>query len=1406
MDLESLYFLGNANQTGMTLDGTGNYTGGTYFDNAFNGFQTAVNAIGHQVSNAAITDWMNASAFVRLHIDCPTSGGSPIAGTYGINLQQGDGNTFTGGDVEGCATALHLGPNAQNNTIVGLRNENSNSQVVADAGSSYNNWMTGGTMFTGKLTDNGTRNSFLDTFHRSFNGMNGDWYGSQQDATVTNHYRIGTGMGNERGLLNRYQTDYGYRWTTGLSDATVGEQFYQVLDELNNVYRLSIGQYNNGQPGTNNQTVVNAAGTGAVVLNGSSNAGTGGVVFGSGGSSASSVATINNAGNAQFNGTLQVGGTSTFLGTTSAKNQADAEIDEVLWAGATTSQKESLTYKDWNGNSQWYAMKDTSNNWALNSATGGLDSFKAYQSTNSGDTYVNASNASGAVRVNYESGAGTTFKVYGGSSSSLYASFAGAASIQFPGLAAGSGHSCLQIDNSGYVTNTGAACGSGSGGSGTVGSANSGQIAYYTGNGTSVGGITTVPVAAGGTGAATPASALANLQGLPSQSISYMDARSFGAICNWTGTSGNDDTVALQSAVTSAIAAGRCVYIPANQTCHTTATIQVNAPGLCVVGANYLTSVIDSQFSGPIFTLGTFQTSPSNVYGGPAQGYVFRDVTLKDSQTTGTSYVGTRTTIGIQDNGSGSADLENVGFNGLKYGFEGTYGSDFDRLRTIWGNFNDVTVYLGPNSQQFVIDALISGLDAESLVIAGAGHGTITGFESGDNYISSMTFENMNPQRTGVTLPGTNDESITVDGSWFETGAGWGESWQLPRQVLFQSNTGDPSYPRNVKFTNTRVVQGETGLPAMDSNPHPIFDVESGKFLTFEGLLAEGDRYKSVVYVGNNGGLYGGGILTRNYRVADGNTATMPVYSFASGVPTWAGYDYQEDSNRNVHNTPNLFPEVTNTTPLVYGRAQLWADSTLHELEAQYNGDSAPRLFAYRNLSSTFTAPQTFAGIGMTGTLSNSDSTVSGLLAAWGSGSQGHWWVQNLGSPTTDTVLKGSNGSGASTILLDPVAGTGSFNGGVGGNGYTWLPTALTGYHGTSGTKVQLSDGTGTSGDCVKYAADGSITDAGAACGTGLGDPGSNGILKRTALNTTAVATAHDASSFRECSASGSANTYSCATTPTFTPAAGDEILLNVNVANTATSTLAINGGSAYTIYKNGGTLTLASGDLQANHWVSAIFDSSNHWQLEGQLGNTTATGLSAASTLPNGTAVTTQPPDDNSGKTASTAYVKSPGAIAPTTVTASGIVTGGNDTTRTTTATMTNSWTTTGLVLPTVPASTIKVGRCVVFWQMSSTSYTATFGFGMTNSPTNLWGATKVVYAAAGTQNYLSFTQTATTATAISTAATAGVTNTTYEAAVDFTIQTGSSNTVGLTLFGETNNSGATLTIEPGSACSWLP
>jgi hypothetical protein len=572
--LESSYFLGNQNQTGMTIDGTGNYAGGTFEDLEFTGFGQAINGTGHLISNAATTDWMNASTFIRVHIDCPESNGNPITGIYGINLQAGDGNTFIGGDVEGCGTMFHLGSHAQNNTILGLRNEVSAIQYQADSGSQFNSVITGGTFFTGDLIDNGSRNNFEDAFHRASNGMKGDWYASQQDVTIEDHQRLGIGVGNERGRLTEVQTDYGYRWIYGLGDGTSGMQMYYVQDLLNSVYRLSIGQYlsangnsvvgvslnnggtytsstpptitfsggggtgaagtavmygsgtswyvlsvtmtNNGSGytsaptvtftgpnqtkapnavaeitlsgSTNNQTVLNAAGTGAIVLNGSNNSGTGGVIFGSGGPSETTVGLIDGHGNATFQGTLTVAGETVFQTSAEVRNGVDSESDFSLWSGLTTAQKESLTYKDWNGSSQWYMEKDQYNNWVLNSAVDNLDHFKAYQN---GDDYIDA--ASGAtVRVNYESGSGSGFAVYGGNSSTLYFSLTAANSVKIPGLAASSGHNCLQIDNSGWVTNTGSACGSGStGGTVTsVGLTETDSSSYFT--------ITSSPVTSSG--------------------------------------------------------------------------------------------------------------------------------------------------------------------------------------------------------------------------------------------------------------------------------------------------------------------------------------------------------------------------------------------------------------------------------------------------------------------------------------------------------------------------------------------------------------------------------------------------------------------------------------------------------------------------------------------------------------------------------------------------------------------------------------------------------------------------------------------------------------------------------------------------------------------------------------------
>ena len=65
--------------------------------NTIDGFGVALYMTGHQ-TGSAVGDYANASTFTRMHIDCPTSGGSPITGTYGINLVEGDGNTWVGGD------------------------------------------------------------------------------------------------------------------------------------------------------------------------------------------------------------------------------------------------------------------------------------------------------------------------------------------------------------------------------------------------------------------------------------------------------------------------------------------------------------------------------------------------------------------------------------------------------------------------------------------------------------------------------------------------------------------------------------------------------------------------------------------------------------------------------------------------------------------------------------------------------------------------------------------------------------------------------------------------------------------------------------------------------------------------------------------------------------------------------------------------------------------------------------------------------------------------------------------------------------------------------------------------------------------------------------------------------------
>lgn len=239
-------------QTALIMDGTNNYSGGTVIDFYANGFGIGIQGQG----SANGGDGMNAATFVKVHIVCPTG----QSGTIGINILSGDGNTFSGGDVEQCATMLHLAQFAVYNTFFGVRNESSGNQYTADAHSN-NNMIESGTLISNNgqntaIVDNGTNNSFRSGNTYAFNPTKGQTTHEAVDSTLTDHRIFGIGLGNERGHEVEVGTDLElytgtYRWTEGFTDgAGTGSQAWVIHDGLANVDRFNAFQYGSTASGT----------------------------------------------------------------------------------------------------------------------------------------------------------------------------------------------------------------------------------------------------------------------------------------------------------------------------------------------------------------------------------------------------------------------------------------------------------------------------------------------------------------------------------------------------------------------------------------------------------------------------------------------------------------------------------------------------------------------------------------------------------------------------------------------------------------------------------------------------------------------------------------------------------------------------------------------------------------------------------------------------------------------------------------------------------------------------------------------------------------------------------------------------------------------------------------------------
>lgn len=125
-------------------------------------------------------------------------------------------------------------------------------------------------------------------------------------------------------------------------------------------------------------------------------------------------------------------------------------------------------------------------------------------------------------------------------------------------------------------------------------------------------------------------------------------------------------------------------------------------------------------------------------------------------------------------------------------------------------------------------------------------------------------------------------------------------------------------------------------------------------------------------------------------------------------------------------------------------------------------------------------------------------------------------------------------------------------------------------------------------------------------------------------------------------------------------------------------------------------------------------------------------------------------------------------------------------------------------MALPAIAANAPPArGECTLIWEESSTSATPTFAVQLSAAPTNLWVLATNTAGAFTAPTYTSITTTA--QTAVTGALVTTTANAPYKLSLTFTLDTTSTAPGTLTVYGESSG-GATLTVEPGSSCQWVP
>lgn len=118
-----------------------------------------------------------------------------------------------------------------------------------------------------------------------------------------------------------------------------------------------------------------------------------------------------------------------------------------------------------------------------------------------------------------------------------------------------------------------------------------------------------------------------------------------------------------------------------------------------------------------------------------------------------------------------------------------------------------------------------------------------------------------------------------------------------------------------------------------------------------------------------------------------------------------------------------------------------------------------------------------------------------------------------------------------------------------------------------------------------------------------------------TPSGSVALITAIQQQSYVYAADTGAANALVVSLSPAPTITAGSLLVVKVAHANTGASTIAVNGGAAVAITKNG-TTALAGGEMDANQIVFFIYDGTEY-QLLGAATSTAAPGFGVPITLP---------------------------------------------------------------------------------------------------------------------------------------------------------------------------------------------